>query len=78
MKVIQDNPYRLLGVYANSPAKERVANMRRLTAFMKVGKQVSFPLDLPMLGGATRTDETIAEAELNNIKYNINSLDELN
>lgn len=62
MKVIQDNPYRLLGVYANSPAKERVANMNRLTAFMKVGKQVSFPLDLPMLGGATRTDETIAEA----------------
>ena len=62
MKVIQDNPYRLFGVYANSPAKERVANMRRLTAFMKVGKQVSFPLDLPMLGGATRTDETIAEA----------------
>ena len=63
MKVIHENPYRLLGVYANSPAKERVANMRRLTAFMKVGKQVSFPLDLPdILGDATRTDESIAEA----------------
>ncbi len=62
MKVIHENPYRLLGVYANSPAKERVANMNRLKRYMQVGKQVSFPLDLPMLGGATRTDETIAEA----------------
>lgn len=62
MKVIHENPYRLLGVYANSPAKERVVNMNRLKRYMQVGKQVSFPLDLPMLGGATRTDETIAEA----------------
>lgn len=63
MKVIHENPYRLLGVYANSPAKERVANMNRLKRYMQVGKQVSFPLDLPgILGDATRTDESIAEA----------------
>lgn len=63
MKVIHENPYRLLGVYANSPAKERVANMNRLKQYMQVGKQVSFPLDLPgILGDATRTDESIAEA----------------
>lgn len=63
MKVIHENPYRLLGVYANSPAKERVANMNRLKRYMQVGKQMSFPLDLPgIMGDAARTDESIAEA----------------
>lgn len=67
MKVIHENPYRLLGVYANSPAKERVANMNRLKQYMQVGKQMSFPLDLPgIMGDAARTDESIAEAKLNN------------
>jgi hypothetical protein len=67
MKTIQNNPYRLLGVYANSPIKERIANHNKLKVFLKVGKQISFPLDLPQYFPVlTRTQECIdiAEAQL--------------
>lgn len=64
MKIIQNNPYRLLGVYANSTAKERLGNCNKMKAFLKVGKTVQFPLDLPQLMPAVdRTEETVADAE---------------
>ena len=64
MIAIQNNPYRLLGVYANSPVKERVANHHRLKAVLNVGKQMEFPLDLPhYLPPAERTADSIAQAE---------------
>ncbi len=64
MKIIQNNPYRLLGVYANSPTKERLGNCNKMKAFLKVGRMVSFPLDLPQLMPAlNRTEEAVAEAE---------------
>lgn len=64
MNILQNNPYRLLGVYSNSPAKERLANHNRMKAFLKVGKPVSFPLDLPSyLGLINRTDASVADAE---------------
>ena len=42
MNILQNNPYRLLGVYSNSPTKERLANHNRMKAFLKVGKSVFF------------------------------------
>ena len=64
MNIIAKNPYRYLGVYSNSPTKERVANKGKMNAFLKVGKSVSFPLDLPyILPSIERTIETIANAE---------------
>lgn len=64
MRIIETNPYRQLGVYANSPIKERVANHNKLQAFLKVGKQVDFPLDLiHYLPPIHRTSETIAQAD---------------
>lgn len=64
MNIIAKNPYRYLGVYSNSPTKERVANKGKMNAFLKVGKSVSFPLDLPyILPSIKRTIETIANAE---------------
>ena len=64
MKIIEQNPYRQLGVFANSPTRERVANHNRLKAFLKVGKQVSFPLDLPQcLPAIERTAESVADAD---------------
>ena len=47
MNILQNNPYRMLGVYSNSPTRERLANCNRMKAFLKVGKPVAFPLDLP-------------------------------
>lgn len=46
LSVIQDNPYRFLGICSNSPAREKVTNTNRLKAYLKVGKEVTFPLDL--------------------------------
>lgn len=64
MNVLNNNPYRLLGVYANSPTKERLANHNRMKAFLKVGKPVSFPLDLPRyLQPNNRTDALVADAD---------------
>ena len=64
LDVIQNNPYRILGIYSNSPTKERVANHNRMKAFLKVGKPVSFPLDLPsILPPISRTAENVADAD---------------
>ena len=64
MDIIAKNPYRYLGVYSNSPTKERVANKAKMNAFLKVGKPVSFPLDFPnILPSIDRTVETVSNAE---------------
>ena len=64
MNILQNNPYRILGVYSNSPTRERLANHNRMKAFLKVGKPVSFPLDLPQyLSAINRTEATVADAD---------------
>ena len=64
MNILQNNPYRQLGVYSNSPTKERLANHNRMKAFLKVGKSVSFPLDVPQyLSFINRTEASAADAE---------------
>ena len=64
MNIIQNNPYRILGVYSNSPTKERLANHNRMKAFLKVDKSVSFPLDVPQyLSSINRTEASAADAE---------------
>ena len=64
MNILQNNPYRLLGVYSNSPTKERLANHNRMKAFLKVGKSISFPLDMPQyLSSINRTEASAADAE---------------
>lgn len=63
MKIINNNPYRLLGVYSTSSQKEVVANHGRIKAFLKVGRQVSFPLDLNgILPEVSRSDQNVADA----------------
>ena len=65
MNILQNNPYRQLGVYSNSPTKERLANHNRMKAFLKVGKSVSFPLDVPQyLSPINRTEASAADAEV--------------
>ena len=64
MNILRNNPYRLLGVYSNSPTKERLANHNRMKAFLKVGKPVSFSLDLPQyLSAIQRTEASVMAAE---------------
>lgn len=62
-KIITENPHRIMGVYANSSTKEIMANKSKAMAFCKVGKEVKFPTDIPIIMPLlTRTAELINEA----------------
>lgn len=63
MNIINTNPYRQLGVYSTSAQKEIVANQGKMKAFLKVGRSVTFPLDLQgVLPAITRNEDIVAEA----------------
>ena len=63
MNILQNNPYRLLGIYANASAKDQLASINKLKAFLKVGKQTVLPLELPKFFPATeKTVENIEGA----------------
>ena len=47
LDIVLNNPYRILGVYSTSSQRDVVANQGKMKAFLKVGKDVSFQLDLP-------------------------------
>lgn len=62
--IILQNPYRVLGVYANSSKKDIASNKAKATAFLKVNKPVKFPLDLKgILPATNRTPDLMNEAE---------------
>ena len=63
-KLILENPFRILGVYANSPKKNIVANKGRAMAFLRVNHIVEYPLDLKgILPPLSRTVESMNAAE---------------
>lgn len=67
IKAILNNPYRILGVYSNSPKKEQVANKGKMQAFLRVKKSMPFKLDLQgILPEVKRTQELVdyADSEL--------------
>lgn len=64
LKAIQNNPFRVLGVYANSPKRDIVSNKGRMSAFLNVGREVSFPLDLQgILPTIQRNADIVANAD---------------
>lgn len=64
LEIIQSNPYRVLGVYSNSPKKDVVANKGKITAFLKVGRSVPFTLDLNgILSPINRDANIVAQAD---------------
>ncbi len=68
LKLVSNNAFRVLGVYANASKKEITANSTKLKAYLKVGKSVEFPSDMSnLLGPVVRTTESIdaALAKLN-------------
>lgn len=63
MDIIEQNPYRVLGVLSNSSKKEIVANFGKIKAFSKTGKTVSFENDFStILKPVIRTEESSAKA----------------
>ena len=65
----------MLGVLSNSPLKERIANLNRLNAFAKVGKEVNFPNDFSNIVPAkpTRSVESVSAAN-NDLNLDRNQL----
>lgn len=67
LKAIKNNPFRILGVYSNSPKKEQVANKGKMQAFLRVKRSMPFKLDLQgILPDIQRTQELVdyADSEL--------------
>ena len=64
LSIIKNNPYRVLGVYSNSPMKDIVSNEGKMKAFFKVGRTVNYPLDLPsLLPSIERNEEIVTNAK---------------
>lgn len=66
LKIITQNPYRILGVLSNSPLRDRVGNQNRLAAFAKIGKEVTFPNDFATIipEKPVRTSDSISSANI--------------
>ncbi|MBP5368867.1 MAG: hypothetical protein J6Z01_10485 [Bacteroidales bacterium] len=66
-EIILDNPFRVLGVYANSSYREIVASISKATKFMEVGRDVDYPLDLPKVKNLNvKSNLTHSLADLDN------------
>lgn len=60
---IDDNPYRILGVFTNASLKEITANKAKIARYANVGESVSFEADKDdMLPPVVRTEETVDKA----------------
>ncbi len=60
MDLIARNPYRVLGVFANDSNRIRTANIGKIRAFLKVGKDIHFDVDnINLLGPLDRSAEMI-------------------
>ena len=60
---IYNNPFRILGVYANASIKDIKANEAKAKAFLNVGKEVTYPCDFNgLLSPIQRTTELMASA----------------
>lgn len=63
MNILQNNPYRILGVFANTSVKERVASLNKMKAYLMVGKTISFPSDISQyLHSIDRTTDSVLDA----------------
>lgn len=63
-KLLTDNPYRVLGVYSNSPKRDILSNLNKAKAFVRVGRPVTYEIDLPQLITACKRDQTTIDQAL--------------
>lgn len=66
MNLITDNPYRILGVFVNTPLKERTSNINRFKAFIKVEKPVETDADFSIVLGQSPNRTLLVIEEANN------------
>lgn len=62
MNAIRENPYRTLGLFANSTEKELQKQIATIRRFAEVGKTKTFDYDFPFLGDIRREAQTVSTA----------------
>jgi hypothetical protein len=62
MKLIQNNPYRIAGILSNATERELQKQKTRIKAYSRVGKEIKSDFDFNILGGVTRTEDSIGKA----------------
>jgi hypothetical protein len=62
MKLIQDNPYRMAGILANSSEKELQKQKSKITKYASIGKQVDSEFDFSFFGKVDRSENSINKA----------------
>ena len=62
MKLIQENPYRIVGILSNATAREIQSRKGKITAYAKVGKQVSSEFDFPFLNTVEKDHKSLEKA----------------
>lgn len=73
MHIIQNNPYRILGVPVNAKEREIQKQITKATRFAEVGKIVEFDTDFLFLGELNRDSNSITKAS-NNIEQPLNRI----
>ena len=62
MKFIKSNPFRVIGILANTTEREIQKQKSKITKFVSIGKQVETEYDFPILGEINRTEKSINQA----------------
>jgi hypothetical protein len=62
MKLIQNNPYRIIGVLSSVSEKEIQKQKSKITKYASIGKQIDSEFDFTFLEQITRNEETINRA----------------
>lgn len=72
MDCITNNPFRVLGLYANASERDLQRNRSEISAFLTAGKPISFNVDFPFLKKIDRrselVDTALAKIQLNQDK----------
>lgn len=62
MDIIKNNPYRIIGILSNATAKEIQSRKSKITAYAKVGKQITSDFDFPLFNSIERDNDKIEKA----------------
>lgn len=67
MKIIEQNPFRILGVYSNATTRELMANSNKIMRFASTGSNVNFSIDgiIPKRISRSQTDVDNARKQIN-------------
>lgn len=62
LSIIENNPFRVLGLYTNDSARNLASNSTRIKRYSDVGKSVSFPTDSLLSSEIIRSNESVENA----------------